>query len=524
VGIGDAETVGRPLLESYRSPDTVAVEFARVEAYWRERLTRYTCQTPSELVNSMVNTWNQYQCHTTFNWSRSASFNEAGGRDGLGYRDTNQDTLGVVHAIPAQVRAKLADLLKGQLAQGYAAHGIQPLEWQQKTENRQELRDIYSDDHLWLLLAVPAYLRETGDLDFLNEFLPYLDTGAASVYEHLKQALEFSWGKRGPHGLLLGLRADWNDCLNLKGKGESLWSTFLYYLALTEFITLAEKMGRQEEVDHYNAYRTEIKGQIDRFAWDGAWFLRGYLDSGRKLGGQESEQAKIFINSQTWAVVSGAAPREQGLTAMDSLHRYLATEHGIVKNYPAYRVTDNEIGAITSFPPGLKENAGIFCHANTWAIVAECMLGRGDRAFEYYRSFLPAAKNDCAELYTMEPYVYSQFITGKEHPYHFGRARNSWLTGTASWSFVAVSQYILGIRPDFDGLVVDPCIPPEWDGFTVNRTFRGKQFTIVVKNPNHQSSGVAELRINGEWVEGSLIPLTITKQENLVEVVLGTKG
>ena len=521
LGIGDAEAVGRPLKERYRNREAVAADFAKVEAYWRERLAKFTCATPSDLVDTMVNTWNQYQCHTTFNWSRSASFNEAGGRDGLGYRDTNQDALGVVHAIPTQVRAKLVDLLKGQLSEGYAAHGIQPLTWRQGRDNQVDPGQIYSDDHLWLLLSIPAYLRETGEAAFLAERVPYCDEGEAAVYDHLRRALEFSWGKRGPHGLLLGMRADWNDCINLRGKGESIWSTLLYDRGLSEFITLAERLGKKADAKRYRGYQTEIRRMLDAHAWDGAWFLRGYLDSGRKLGGRESDQAKIFINSQTWAVISGAAPRARALAAMDSLHARLATEHGIVKNSPAYRETDNEVGAITSFPPGLKENGGIFCHANTWAVIAECLLGRGDRAFEYYLSFLPAAKNDRAELYTMEPYVYSQFITGKEHPYHFGRARNSWLTGTAAWSFVAVSQYILGVRAEYDGLTVDPCIPAAWDGFTVNRAFRGKHFRIAVSNPRHVNQGVASLAVNGETVEGTLIPLGVMKEENMVEVTLG---
>ncbi|HEX3043278.1 MAG TPA: glycosyl transferase [Bacillota bacterium] len=521
VGIGDAKTFGVTCKNLYSDRQKVNEEFERVQAYWNERLSEYTCATPSALVNSMVNIWNQYQCHSTFNWSRSASFNEAGGRDGLGYRDTNQDTLGVVHSIPQPVKNKLVDLLKGQISTGAAMHGLQPLTWTQGAHNVPPMQHIFSDDHLWLLISIPAYLKETGDMEFLNTVVPYCDKGEATVYNHLKAALEFSWSKRGPHGLLLGMAADWNDCINLKGKGESTWSTFLFVYALDQFITLAGRLGNNEDRDHYEGYRKEIMAKINQHAWDGAWFLRGYLDSGRKLGGQESEQAKIFINSQTWAVVADAAPLDQKLKAMDSLKEHLATEHGIVKNFPAYRETDMEIGAITSFPPGLKENAGIFCHANTWAVIAECLLGRGDRAFEYYLSFLPAAKNDRADLYTMEPYVYSQFITGKEHPYKFGRARNSWLTGTASWSFVAISQYILGVRADYEGLVIDPCIPHDWEGYQITRQFQGKKFEITVKNPKRVSKGVTGLTVNGEKIAGNMIPLNKMQALNQVEVILG---
>lgn len=521
VGIGDAATFGAECKKIYSDRKKVEEDFLKLQEYWKQRLSKLTCSTPSAEINSMLNIWNQYQCHTTFNWSRSASFNEAGGRDGLGYRDTNQDTLGVVHSIPALVRDKLTDLLKGQLSCGAAMHSVQPLTWKQGKHNIPPENRIYSDDHLWLLVSIPAYLKETGDMKYLEEIVPYADQGVDSVYNHLKKALEFSWGKRGPHGLLLGLAADWNDCINLKGQGESIWSTFLYYLGLNEFIALAGRLGEVADAAHFKAYRDEIKKNIEKHAWDGKWFLRGYLDSGKKLGGEESEQAKIFINSQTWAVIAGVADRDRLVQAMDSLNELLATEHGIVKNYPAYREHILEVGAITDFPPGLKENAAIFCHTNTWAVMAEGILGRGDRAFEYYLSFLPAAKNEIADIYTMEPYVYSQFITGKEHPYKFGRARNSWLTGTASWSFVAVTQYILGLRADYDGLIIDPTIPRDWEGFEATREFRGKSFTIKVSNPHRVCHGVVKMTVNGEPVVGNKIPLDKMKERNLVEVTLG---
>ncbi|HBF37267.1 MAG TPA: glycosyl transferase [Firmicutes bacterium] len=521
IGIGDAVPFGKECRRIYSDRNKVNEEFQRVQTYWNRRLFQYNCETPSSHVNSMINIWNQYQCHTTFNWSRSASFNEAGGRDGLGYRDTNQDLLGVVHSIPEEVRLKLIDLLKGQLYGGYAMHGFQPLTWKQGPHNIPKPEQIYSDDHLWLPLSVSAYIKETGDFNFLGQKVPYADEHEESVYEHLKKALEFSWKKKGPHDLLLGLAADWNDCINLKGKGESTWSTFLYYRALEEFIILAGYYGQKEDAEHFRRYQCQIKEKLEQFAWDGEWFVRGFLDSGRKLGSHESDQSKIFINSQTWAVVSGATDFDKGKLAMDSLHQYLATEHGIVKNFPAFQKYDPEIGYITAYPAGLKENAAIFCHANTWAVIAEAMLGRGDRAYQYYLSFLPAAKNDHADLYTMEPYVYSQFITGKEHPYHFGRARNSWLTGTASWSFVAVTQYILGIRADYDGLIIDPCIPSEWDSFKVFRAFREKACNISVANPRHVQHGVVEIKINGRQIKGNVIPFNLMEENNQVSVVLG---
>ena len=521
VGIGDARTDGLRYKEVYSDPSNVDREFQKLRDYWKSRMDVLQFETPSDLVDIAGGLWNQYQCHTTFNWSRSASFIEAGGRDGLGYRDTNQDVLGVVHSVPAAVKAKLVDLLKGQLSCGAAMHSLQPLTWVQGRHNIPEDGRIYSDDHLWLLISIPAYLRETGDMRFLDQVVPYADEGESIVYDHLKAALEFSFSKRGPHGLLLGLAADWNDCLNLKGQGESTFSTLLFYKALSEFIELAERLGREDDVARFDSYRVGIKASLDKYAWDGRWYLRGYLDSGRKLGSQESEQSKIFLNSQTWAVISGAADADRATVAMDSVNEFLATEHGLMLNYPAFVDPDNEIGAATTFPPGLKENASIFCNTNAWAVIAEAMLGRGDRAFKYYLSYLPAARNDRADLYRSEPYVYSQFITGKDHPYYFGRAYNSWLTGTASWSFVALSQYILGIRPSYDGLIIDPCIPSSFREYTVKRVFRGKWFDIRVLNPQGVCSGVTHMTVNGAVIEGNLVPFSEMKDHNCVVVTLG---
>ena len=521
VGMGEAREEGRKYKELYSSVDEVDREFAKVKQYWRKRLGGFSCNTPSAELNSMVNIWNQYQCHTTFNWSRSASFNEAGGRDGLGFRDTNQDTLGVVHIIPEKVRQKIVELLKGQLQEGYALHGIQPLEWEQGEHNIPSEEDIFSDDHLWLLVSTAAYLKETGNMNFLQEVIPYADTGEDTVYEHLKKALEFSYGQRGPHGLLLGLAADWNDCINLKGSGESIWTTFLYYRGLQEFIAMAERIGNQEDVTRFQGIKEEMEELLTEYAWDGEWFLRGYLDSGRKLGSRQSDQAKIFLNAQTWAVVSGFDRGEKAVQAMDKVEEYLATPYGNVLNYPAFSEIDEEVGAATSFPPGLKENGGIFCHANTWSIIAEAVLGRGDKAFKYYMSYLPAARNDDAEEYTMEPYVYSQFITGKEHPHYFGRARNSWLTGTAAWSFWAVTNYILGLRADYEGLIVDPCIPAHWDNFSVTRNYRGCKLEISFENPDNVNRGVHRLILNGQEISGNVVTDDNLKEENSLRVVMG---
>lgn len=518
LGVGDAKSFGKSCRARFADPATTDAELARITRHFDQRLGKLSCRTPSHEVDSMVNVWNQLQCQTTFNWSRSASFNEAGGRDGLGYRDSNQDTLGVVHSIPALVRARLLELLSGQLSSGAAMHSFQPLGFTQGGHNAEGA--VFSDDHLWLLLSVPAYLKETGDFALLDEVVPYADAGAASVFAHLGRALDFSWSKRGPHGLLLGLAADWNDCLNLRGNGESMFSTLLYLHALDEFLKLATRLGRSAQTATFREQKSAVLDAVAEHAWDGDWFLRGYLDDGKPLGGKASAQSKIFMNSQSWAVIAGVGTREQRERAMDSLREHLGTEHGIVLNSPAYREHDPAVGAVTCFPTGLKENGGIFCHANTWAVVAEALLGRGDRAFEHYRSFLPAAKNDTADRYTMEPYVYSQFITGKEHP-NFGRARNSWLTGTAAWGFVAITQYILGVRADYDGLLIAPAIPSKWNGYEVMRVFRDATYHIRVNNPHHVSSGVARIKVDGRIITTPYVPPAPAGSTVAVEVELG---
>lgn len=522
-GVGDAKTKGKELRAHFAKPGAVDAALDEVARYWQKRLSGFRMETPDAAVNSMGNVWNQVQCHTTFNWSRSASFNEAGGRDGLGFRDSCQDVLGVLHAIPAQVKMRLIELLRAQHSYGAAMHHVQPLTWTQGPHNITEPH--FSDDHLWLLLAVPAYIKETGDASFLSEIVEYADAGSGTVYEHLRRALEFSWNQRGPHGLCKGLAADWNDCLNLKGDGETIFSTFLFLRGVRELLVVLEKFNSriptaQEDTRMCEQYRDGILRSIDEYGWDGDWFLRGYVQSGKKLGSKESVGSTIFLNAQSWAVLSEAAPGHKLQKAMDAVHEHLATEHGAVLNAPSYTEHDAEVGAITTFPGGLKENGGIFCHANTWPVIAETMLGRGDRALELYRAFLPAAKNDTADCYSMEPYAYAQFITGKDHPYKFGRARNSWLTGTATWAFVALSQHILGIRAGYEGLTVDPVTPKDWPGFSVSRSYRGATYQISVEG----SGRVQEVFVNGKALphekgKAAVIPLSDSGTVVAVRVV-----
>lgn len=527
-GVGDAKSKGKELRARFAKPGAVDAALAEVAQYWESRLGGFRMETPDPAINSMGNVWNQVQCHTTFNWSRSASFNEAGGRDGLGFRDSCQDVLGVLHAIPEQVKTRLKELLRAQHSYGAAMHHVQPLTWTQGPHNI--TLPHFSDDHLWLLLAVPAYIKETGDSAFLSEIVEYADAGSGTVYEHLRRALEFSWQERGPHGLCKGLAADWNDCLNLKGDGETIFSTFLFLRAVRELLLVLEKFGSviptcEQDVVLCTQYREGILQKIDEHGWDGDWFLRGYVESGKKLGSKESVGSTIFLNAQSWAVLSEAAPTEKLEKAMDAVHTHLATEHGAVLNAPSYIDHDAEVGAITTFPGGLKENGGIFCHANTWPVIAETMLRRGDRALELYRAFLPAAKNETADRYSMEPYAYAQFITGKDHPYKFGRARNSWLTGTATWAFVALSQYILGVRAGYDGLIVDPVVPEDWQKFSVARSYRGATYRINVEG----AGAVTAAFVSGEPLPhkaGTELVLPLAKPGEVVEVriVCGVPG
>lgn len=504
-GVGDARTTGVEMRRQYQEPSAVESALRRVAEYWDERRGNFIINTPDAAVNSMGNIWNQVQCHTTFNWSRSASFNEAGGRDGLGFRDSCQDVLGVMHAIPEQVKTKLRELLRAQYSFGAAMHHVQPLTWTQGSHNVASAH--FSDDHLWLLLAVPAYVKETGDVAFLHEQVEFADTGEASVLVHLERALEFSWGQRGPHGLCLGLAADWNDCLNLKGAGETIFSTFLFLRGVREYLELAENvpgLSIAAQVERFALCRDTLLAAIDQHGWDGEWFLRGYVDSGKTIGSKKSVGSKIFLNAQSWAVLSEAASPDRLIQAMDAVHEHLATGHGAVLNSPSYTEHDAEVGAITTFPGGLKENGGIFCHANTWPVIAEAMLGRGDHAFRLFQAFLPAKKNDTADVYSMEPYAFAQFITGKDHIYKFGRARNSWLTGTATWAFVALSQYILGIRASYHGLIVAPATPSDWPEFSAIRRFRGATYRVTVRGRGR----VLRAAMNGS-------PLKVTKGSEL---------
>jgi len=384
-------------------------------------------------------------------------------------------------------------------------------------------REGYGDDHLWLVQAVHNYIKETGDMNFLNELVPFTDGSKGKMYDHILRAVEYSWNNTGYHGLPKAGFADWNDCLNLsgpKGMGVSVMIACQFVLGANLLAELAEKSGRVLDVEKYKDMAIEMKKRINENAWDGEWYMRAFDDNGKAVGTSKNEEGKIWLESNTWAVLSGVAEGERMIQTLNSIKKHLYTKYGIVIFYPAYSEYHPELGYVSVFPRGLKENGAIFCHTNPWAMCAEAMAGRGEQAFEYYKTILPSASNDIADKHWTEPYVYSQMIAGKEHK-DFGQAKNSWLTGTAAWNFVAASQYILGIRPDFEGLIIDPCIPKTWKGFKVKRVWRGTTYLINVKNPKNVNKGVVKLTVDGKVIKGNKVPILKDGKKHKVEVVMG---
>lgn len=532
LGEGGLET-GRTMRRKY-TQQRVDRDFAETAKFWDERLKCLQVSTPSEAMNTELNIWNLYQSEINVMFSRFTSFIEVGGRVGLGYRDTAQDAMMVVHADPEGCKKRIVQLLKALTYEGYGLHLFEP-RWFEPEEKQQSfksptvvptpdksqivhgLKDACADDALWLVSSIVQYVRETGDVGFADTVVRYADGGEGTVYDHMKCILDFSAKQVGAHGICKGLRADWNDCLNLGG-GESAMVSFLHYWAICNFVELAKKLGRNGDAEDYETMAAAVKKISRQELWDGQWFIRGITAKGRKIGTQADTEGRVHMESNTWAVLSGVADPEQGKLAMDAVDEYLYTPYGLMLNAPCFTVPDDDIGFVTRVYPGLKENGSIFSHPNPWAWCAEAVLGRGSRAMKFYDALCPAMQNDRIEVRKSEPYSYCQFVSGRDHT-TFGEAHHPFMTGSAGWAYYAATQYLLGVRPEFDSLTVDPCIPADWKEFTVDRIWRGAEYRIRVTNPKGVEKGVAEIRLNGETVDS--IPVQAPGSVSEIEVIMG---
>ncbi|WP_457945499.1 GH36-type glycosyl hydrolase domain-containing protein [Caproiciproducens sp. LBM24188] len=525
------------ILTAFETDVQVDQAIADLKKYWNDLLSTYHVESGDEKLNRMVNVWNQYQCMVTFNMSRSASYFESGIGRGMGFRDSTQDLLGFVHLIPARARERILDIAATQLEDGSAYHQYQPL----TKRGNADIGQGFNDDPLWLIFGVDAYLRETGDWSILDENVPFNndDSNKAPLLEHLKRSFDHVLNNLGPHKLPLIGRADWNDCLNLncfsKVPGESFQTCANFESGIAESVFIAgmfvaigpayaeifRRKGLEAEANRAEQETKAMYQAILDYGWDGEWFLRAYDAFGKKVGSQECDEGKLFIEPQGFCVMAGVGVRE-GLAqkALDSVHKYLDTKYGIVLNWPSYTTYRLNLGEISSYPPGYKENGGIFCHNNPWISIAETVIGRGNEAFSVYRKICPAYLEDISEIHRTEPYVYSQMIAGRDAPRH-GEAKNSWLTGTAAWTFYNVSQFILGIRPQFDGLLIDPCIPEGFGNFTVERKFRGASYVITVEQANGAQKGVTSVTLDGQPIQGNLIPPCSDGKTHTVQVRIG---
>ncbi len=514
------------LLGRFATSEQADAALAALQEHWTTLLSTYRVTSTDERLDRMVNIWNQYQCMVTFNMSRSASYFETGIGRGMGFRDSNQDLLGFVHLIPERARERILDIAATQLADGSAYHQYQPL----TKRGNNDIGSGFNDDPLWLIAGVAAYVKETGDLAILDEPVPFDNDWdvAEPLFEHLTRSFEFTVTHRGPHGLPLIGRADWNDCLNLNcfsttpgesfqttenqagGVAESVFIGAQFVLYGAEYAALARRRGLDEVADRADALVEEMRGAMRDHGWDGDWFLRAYDYYGTPIGTDADAEGKIWIEPQGLAVMAGLGTETDGtdqsraLRALDSVDRMLGTPHGLVLQYPAYTTYRVNMGEVSTYPPGYKENGGIFCHNNPWVIIAETIVGRGAQAFDHYKQITPAYREPISDVHRLEPYVYAQMIAGKE-AVRAGEAKNSWLTGCAAWTFVAVSQYLLGVRPDYDGLVVDPQIGPDVPSFTVTRVARGATYVITVANSGTPGAR-GRLVVDGTAVDGTLVP------------------
>lgn len=549
----DGKTINKvksnAMIEKYNTPEKVAAGLAELRETWDKLLGILNVDTPDDKVNRMVNIWNQYQCMVTFNLSRSASYFESGIGRGMGFRDSNQDVLGFVHQIPDRARERIIDIASTQFPDGGCYHQYQPL----TKKGNADIGGDFSDDPLWLILSVSAYIKETGDWSILDEMVPYDNdmSVAQPMLEHLKVSFYHIVNNLGPHGLPLAMRADWNDCINLscysdtpgesfqtytnpkfKAEGgyskvaESAFVGALFTYAGPNYVQILNHLGKTDEAAKAQAEIDKMKKVMMDSAWDGDWFLRAYDAEGKKMGSKECEEGQIFIEPQGFAIMSDI-DAEASKKTLKAIDERLNTQYGLVLNNPAFTKYYIQYGEISTYPGGYKENAGIFTHNNAWIICAAAYAGEGDQAFKYYSEIAPSFTEETSDIHKTEPYVYGQMIGGKDagadigkQGDNFGQGKNSWLSGTAAWNMVAISQYILGIAADFDGLKIDPSIPHQWDGMKATRQFRGATYDITVKNPNHVCKGVKSMTVDGKAVDGNVIPV-MDGGKHTVEVVLG---
>ena len=514
MGVGSAERWGREVRKEFHSVEIAREELEKVKTHWHNRLGRFVTKTPDHYFDSTVNVWGAYNSLIAYSWSRAASLVYQGERDGLGYRDTVQDLLGVAGLITEEAQKRLELMITGQMANGGAIPVIKP--FAHFPGSMGEPEHYRSDDCQWLFNTIPEYVKETGDLSFYDKVLPYADSGSGTVLAHLRQALEFNLNQTGPNGLPVALQADWNDCIKL-GNGETIFVAFQVRYGLTVYRDICTRLGRSDEAAWAENQLATIDDKIAKIAWDGGWWRRGIRPDGWIVGSKERSEGSIFLEPQPWAVIAGVGTRDQQLAAMEATREQLFTEFGIMLCAPPFR-QDKSCESVV-YNAGQKENCGIFQHPQAWVVIAETLLGRGDRAYEYFRAYMPAASNETAEVRESEPYVWCQSTHGKFSRL-FGKARLPWLSGTASWSYFAATHHILGIRPDYDGLVVDPCIPSAWEKFEVTREFRGATYRIRVRNPQHVCSGVHSMKVDGRKIVGNRIPLAAQGATVKVDVIL----
>jgi len=532
------KTPANKLLDKYNTAEAADKALAELNAYWKNLLGKFTVDAsassrPDDIkMARMAGVWNQYQCMVTFNMSRSASYFESGIGRGMGFRDSNQDLLGFVHLVPQRARSRILDIAATQFPDGSAYHQYQPL----TKRGNNEVGTGFNDDPLWLICGVAAYIKETGDYSILDEKVPFDNDEklADTLFIHLKRSFDFIVTHKGPHGLPLIGRADWNDCLNLNcfsatpgesfqttanfesGVAESVLIAAIFAFTGPDYIEICKRTNRADEASYAQKEISKMIDAINQHGWDGDWFVRAYDAYGKKIGSKECDDGKIFIESNGFAVMAGIGVDDgRAVKALDSVKEHLDTKYGIVLLQPAYKDYHLELGEVSSYPPGYKENAGIFCHNNPWVTIGETVLGRGTRAFETYAKICPAYREDDSDLRRMEPYVYAQMVAGKDAPRH-GEAKNSWLTGTAAWTFVSISQYILGVRPVFDGLLIDPCVPKDMKGFTVTRHFRGADYHITVDNSAGAEKGVKSVTVDGKPHEGVIPAFNDGKVHNVL--------